>query len=78
MSAATSKKGGDLARLAAMLCQQPEFMQFSGCTSSDDAAAFIRRTCGIESRSELDHNAAAAQLFHHRVRRPYVESRGTE
>lgn len=76
MSAVTSKKGGELARLAAMLCQQRDFMQFAGCTSPDDAAAFIRRTCGIKSRSELDHDAAAAKLFHDRIRRPYAELRG--
>lgn len=68
-------KGATLARLAGMLCQQTAFMQFSGSTSPDDAADFIRRTCGVKSRAELDHNPEAAALFHKRVRKPFVESR---
>lgn len=78
MNAATKGKGAELARLAAMLCQQPEFMTFAGCTSAEDAAAFVRRTCGIQSRRELDHDPRAAKLFHDRVRRPYVQARGMQ
>ena len=68
-------KGEKLARLAGMLCQQPVFIQFFGCDSPDDAAAFIRSTCGVQSRAELDHNPKAAALFHERVRKPFVEGR---
>lgn len=68
-------KGEKLARLAGMLCQQPVFIQFFGCDSPEDAAAFIRSACGITSRAELDHNPQAAALFHERVRKPFVESR---
>lgn len=53
-----------LARLAGMMCNQPAFMQFCGVTSSDDAAAFVRRTCGVKSRAELDKDRAAAKRFH--------------
>lgn len=74
-SAPTTQKGATLARLAGMLCQQPAFMQFSGATSPDDAAEFIRRTCGVQSRAELDHDPKAAALFHEHVRKPFVERR---
>ncbi len=68
-------KGATLARLAGRLCQQPVFIQFFGCDSPEDAAEFIRATCGVQSRAELDHNPEAAALFHKRVRKPFVESR---
>lgn len=61
-----------LAKLAGMLCNQPVFMQFCGATSADDAAEFVRTTCGIQSRAELDRNPKAAALFHERVRKPFV------
>lgn len=75
MTATEPKKGGPLARLSGMFCQQAAFMQFSGATSPDDAAEFIRRTCGVQSRAELDHNPKAAALFHEHVRKPFLERR---
>ncbi len=40
-------------------------------------ARYIRWVCQIESRSDLDKNPKAAELFHERIRRPYSEWRGT-
>lgn len=40
--------------------------------SVDDAAAFIRAQCGIESRNELKASAAAIARLENRVRRPFV------
>ncbi|MCT8506159.1 hypothetical protein [Chromohalobacter moromii] len=34
-----------------------------GTHSAEDAADFIRDTCGISSRAVLDHNDAARQMF---------------
>lgn len=73
-------KGGALAKLAGMFCQQPEFWEFlvarstgpTSCESVNDAAATIRHICGIESRAELDSNAEAAAIFHEQIRLPYV------
>lgn len=73
-------KGGALAKLAGMFCQQSEFWEFlvarstgpTCCESVNDAAATIRHICGIESRAELDSNAEAAAIFHEQIRLPYV------
>jgi len=75
-------KGGELARLAGQLCQNPDFQNFAaihmcgeGLSRAESAAEWIRLTCGIESRAELDHNAIAASKFHQLVRIPFVEYR---
>jgi len=43
---------------------------------NDRVARWIRWTCQIESRADLDNNNKAAELFHERIRRPYSEWRG--
>lgn len=53
-----------LAKLAALLCQNPRFQAFIGVTSGDDAAMYVRRYCGVLSRAELDTNREAAARFH--------------
>ena len=81
--AADKPKGGPLAKLAGMFCSQPEFWDFINLSDypdkklfaqindSVDAAAWVRRVCGIESRAELDNNSAAAERFHELIRKPY-------
>jgi len=72
-------KGGPLARLAGQMCQNPEFQAFavpymtSSQNAEDLAADWLRTTCGIESRAELDHNPQAAACFHDKVRKPFLE-----
>lgn len=44
----------------------------------DDAAAFIRAACDIESRRQLEDDAGAAQRFHNFLRRPFVEWRSLQ
>jgi len=66
-------KGGKLANLAGMLCDNPAFQKFIGATDSDNAAEIVRFQCGIQSRAELDHNPEAANLFHLEFRIPFVE-----
>mgnify|MGYP003583170913 FL=1 len=76
-------KGGDLSRLAAMLCQNPEFQEWLNnqqlvdlaisVEGAQDAAAVIRLVCGIQSRAELDHNAQAPKILQETVRRPFAE-----
>ncbi|ACR15008.1 hypothetical protein BcepIL02_gp15 [Burkholderia phage BcepIL02] len=71
-------KGGALARLAGMWCNDEEFWTWvrslgQHCESADDAARFVRHTCGgIESRAELDSNAVAEGLFQERIRSPFM------
>lgn len=74
MSSATALKGGPLARLAGRLCQKPEFQRFAKVDSIEAAAAWVRKTCQVDSRAQLDHDDEAAQRFHNLVRRPYVDS----
>ncbi|CUJ41801.1 Uncharacterised protein [Achromobacter xylosoxidans] len=68
-------KGGELAKLAGMFCQSTAFWEFCRADDADEARDWILGVCGIQSRRDLDHNPTAAQLFHDRVRKPYMESR---
>ncbi|MGA4125514.1 hypothetical protein ACI2VP_05145 [Ralstonia nicotianae] len=80
-AALEAPKGGMLAKLAGMLCDQPEFWAFLNrldanggqiIQNAEDAANFVRDVCGVASRAELDHNETAAQAFHQKIRLPYV------
>lgn len=80
-------KGGELARLAGLLCVNQDFRTWFWseglwCTPSgqpvvatdqdeEGTAEAIRQVCGIQSRAELDHNSVAAAIFHERIRRRY-------
>lgn len=71
-------KGGALAKLAGMFCQQPEFWRFiaehfgARISNADQAAGAVREICKVDSRAELDGNAEAADVFHSQIRLPYV------
>ncbi len=69
-------KGGQLARLAACFCRQPEFQAFCCADNEQQARDFILVTCRIDSRAQLDHDVGAAALFHELVRKPFVEWQG--
>jgi hypothetical protein len=73
MTQLAHRKGGALARLAGMLCGQSEFLKFAGVPSPAAAADWIRQTCGVPSRADLDHSEAAARKFHANVRKPYLK-----
>ena len=66
-------KGGELAKLAGMLCDNEMFQTFIGATDAETAAEIVRFQCGIQSRAELDHNPDAASHFHDVFRKPFVE-----
>lgn len=74
MTTATAVKGGALAKLAGMFCQQAAFWRFAKVDGPAAAAEWIRRTCDVVSRAELDHDDVAAQRFHDLVRRPYLQA----
>ena len=85
---ATDKpKGGALSKLAGRWCQDPEFWVWINgvaemtwpIVSAGHAAEFVRDMCGIDSRSELDHDEVAAEKFHRLIRGPfskYTQARG--
>ncbi|MDH2053385.1 hypothetical protein [Achromobacter marplatensis] len=83
--ASTERKGAALSRAAAMMCNGVKFQRWvvsrigaapDGVSARQHAAQYVRDVCGITSRAELDHNAAAAALFHTAVRIPFVEWSG--
>ncbi len=69
--AAPKPAGGPLAKLAGQWCQMPQFLAWSGCSTPQAAANFVRDECEVESRAELDHDEKAARLFHTRIREPF-------
>jgi len=74
-------KGGELAKLAGMWSNEQAFwdwiavIQENPCHGSADAAAFIRAVCGVDSRAQIDHDAAARAKFDRHIRKPYAEYR---
>lgn len=70
-------KGGPLAKLAGIWCNDPEFWKWletdpdNACHSAQGAAHCLYAICGIESRVELDNDPAAAERFHSLIRGPY-------
>lgn len=63
------RKPFKLSQQAGYLCTQPEFWAFitqtygEPCHNKDDAADWVRKACGVESRSYLDANERAAETF---------------
>lgn len=83
--ASEGRKGAALSRTAAMMCNGAKFQRWvesrigaapEGVSAQQHAAQYVRDVCGITSRAELDHNAAAAALFHTAIRIPFVEWSG--
>lgn len=52
------------ARQAAIMCTNPKFQAYLGVKDADEAAASLRRLCGVQSRRDLDECPAAAKRFH--------------
>jgi hypothetical protein len=76
--ATADMKGGELAKLAGILCKSREFLLYVvdrgwDNPTEDGARDFILKKCGIASRRELDHDSKAAQRFHELIRKPYRE-----
>lgn len=84
-AASTEPKGAALSRAAAMTCNGAKFKRWvasrsgaapEGVSGQQHAAQYVRDVCGIASRAELDHNAAAATLFHTAIRIPFIKWSG--
>ena len=56
-------KGGELAKWAGILSNDPAFWVWAGVESAEQAAEHIRVVCLIGSRAELDHDQDAAKIF---------------
>jgi hypothetical protein len=73
------QKGGELARLAGIWCKNPDFQQWLSkkhpghSFNEGDAADWIRKTCRVNSRAELDSSSNAGWAFHTQVRGPFME-----
>lgn len=59
------------ARQSGIMCSNPKFQAWLGVDGADEAAASLRRMCGVKSRRELDECPAAARRFHE-VRRRFA------
>lgn len=76
-------KGGELAKLAGMWSNERAFwewvesIQSNPCHGAESAAAFIRAVCGVKSRAQLDHDAAARAKFDQHIRKPYAKYRAS-
>lgn len=73
--AAEKPKGGQLARLAAIWCADEHFQKWIMATDEQSARKKLCMKCGITSRAELDHSAAAEWHFHRMIREPYRAAR---
>lgn len=71
-------KGGPLAKLASMLCADPEFWKFLSVPNAENAAQTIRNICFIESRAELDTKPDAGRRFHADIRVPWLKYRAAK
>lgn len=79
----TKHHGQRLSNYAALLCREERFRDWMWQTAITKrktersewtealAAEYIRKVCGISSRSELDRNEIAAAKFHRSIRVPY-------
>lgn len=73
-------RGGYLAKMAGMWCNDPDFWAFLSKRASSPgavqdavkAAEQVRFMCGVQSRADLDRDAGAAARFHQRVGRPFM------
>ncbi|WP_434663498.1 hypothetical protein P5W99_24490 [Paraburkholderia sp. A3BS-1L] len=75
-------KGGALAKLAGRWANEPAFLEWLSAIgqparSPADAAAFMRRAAGVESRALLDHDPVAKARFKSRVIAPYAKYRAS-
>lgn len=63
------RKSYKLSQIAGMLCATPEYWQWiteaydSQITSKDEAAAWLRSVCNVESRSLFDTDDVAGETF---------------
>jgi len=70
-----------ITQLAGSLPRNPRFREWLSAFNEigvpdfteDEATLFIRVTCGVVSRRDLETSPEAAQRFHDLIRKPFVE-----
>jgi hypothetical protein len=79
-----------LSYVAAMICKEPAFWAYCNSVieeedwvsakvdSEEDARRYICNECGILSRAELDKEGQHVQIFHDKIRKPYLGSIGED
>lgn len=73
---AAPMKGGELSRVAAIMCKSVGFFEFVSSLVDDTAEAssfMLCQICGVDQKRELDHNPGAATRFHELIRKPWLE-----
>ncbi len=70
----------DLCIMACVFCRDKAFhkwaqdgVPYTVPMGEEMAKAFILNTCRVGSRNDLDKNPVAAQLFHEKIRKPFLE-----
>jgi len=78
---AEKPKGAEIAKWLGIRCNEPEFWTFLEnlervnfpIGNKDEAAYWVRKLCGVESRAEIDNDPEAAERFHRLIRGPYAK-----
>ena len=75
-------KGGEWAKLAGMWCADPDFWKWANSVAhggvfwhintAKSAGEFVREQVEIETRADLDHDAAALARFNYLIRLPFM------
>jgi len=71
-------KSGPLCRLSCQFCTDPQFWDWSGAHDESQAKKFVLDACQVDSRKEIDDCTIAADLFHERVRHPFMAWRNAQ
>lgn len=53
-------------------CKESSFQQFLGVDGEAAAARRVKEVCEVESRVELDRDAAARERWNERIRKAYL------
>jgi hypothetical protein len=65
---------GQTPRLWTVLrCKEQDFQRFLGVDGEAAAARAVKERCEIETRKQLDHDAAAQARWDERIRRAYLK-----
>lgn len=61
-----------LSQWVALRCKDPHFWRFLNVNDEQSAVHQVRSLCGVSSRSEFDHDPAAAERCHEIIRKPFA------
>jgi hypothetical protein len=59
-------------------CKQQDFQRFLGVDGEDAAARRVKEVCEVDSRAQLDRDAAAQARWDERIRRAYLKYQNEE